>query len=74
MLHPARMVFKLFGVLSVIILCRISNAAPLVAIPDQDWGYVEVRPGAHMFWWLYGSTHKDSRDQKPLVMWLQVSH
>ena len=22
------------------------------AVPDQDWGYVDVRTGAHMFWWL----------------------
>lgn len=40
-------------------------------IPDQDWGYVDVRTGAHMFWWLYGSSAPD-RDNKPLVMWLQV--
>jgi len=22
------------------------------SIPDQDWGYVSVRPKAHMFWWV----------------------
>uniref|UniRef100_A0A672Z149 Carboxypeptidase n=1 Tax=Sphaeramia orbicularis TaxID=375764 RepID=A0A672Z149_9TELE len=33
----------------------------------QVWDYVEVRPGAHMFWWLYSA---DSPDL-PLVMWLQ---
>ncbi|XP_041633736.1 retinoid-inducible serine carboxypeptidase [Cheilinus undulatus] len=33
----------------------------------EAWGYVEVRDGAHMFWWLY---YADSMDL-PLVMWLQ---
>ena len=41
-------------------------------VPDQKWGYVTVRPDAHMFWWLYGSTGSD-RDTRPLVMWLQVN-
>lgn len=44
------------------------------AIPDEDWGYVDVRPGAHMFWWLYGSTSTTSplpREQQPIVLWLQ---
>lgn len=36
----------------------------------EEWGYVTVRPGAHMFWWLYRSP-LDWQD-KPLVMWLQV--
>uniref|UniRef100_A0A8C2WZH8 Carboxypeptidase n=1 Tax=Cyclopterus lumpus TaxID=8103 RepID=A0A8C2WZH8_CYCLU len=33
----------------------------------EAWSYVEVRNGAHMFWWLY---YADSLDL-PLVMWLQ---
>lgn len=33
----------------------------------EAWSYVEVRDGAHMFWWLYRA---DSLDL-PLVMWLQ---
>lgn len=39
----------------------------------QDWGYVEVRKGAHMFWWLYYTTNQDvsSYLEKPLVIWLQ---
>ena len=42
-------------------------------IPDQAWGYVTVRPEAHMFWWLYGCSNASvARDQQPLVMWLQV--
>ncbi|XP_070579425.1 retinoid-inducible serine carboxypeptidase-like [Ptychodera flava] len=38
--------------------------------PKQDWGYVDVRPGAHMFWWLYQSTKQPYLSQ-PLVIWLQ---
>ncbi|PSN47006.1 Retinoid-inducible serine carboxypeptidase [Blattella germanica] len=35
---------------------------------EQDWGYVTVRPGAHMFYWLY--YHSQTTSQ-PLVIWLQ---
>ncbi|KAK0161508.1 hypothetical protein PV327_009970 [Microctonus hyperodae] len=43
---------------------------------DQDWGYVTVRPTAHMFWWLYyvnspNKTVGDSVFDKPLIIWLQ---
>ncbi|KAM3598684.1 uncharacterized protein V6R79_021250 [Siganus canaliculatus] len=34
---------------------------------NEAWDYVQVRDGAHMFWWLYSA---DSPDL-PLVMWLQ---
>lgn len=39
----------------------------------EAWDYVEVREGAHMFWWLYyaDSQSAESKDL-PLVMWLQV--
>ncbi|XP_033826482.1 retinoid-inducible serine carboxypeptidase isoform X2 [Periophthalmus magnuspinnatus] len=38
----------------------------------ETWGYVTVRDGAHMFWWLYyaDSPSAEYRDL-PLVMWLQ---
>ena len=39
-------------------------------IPDETWGYVEVRRGAFMFWWLYGADSVQ-REDKPLLMWLQ---
>lgn len=32
------------------------------------WDYVNVRPNAHMFYWVY--EHKDV-DNKPFIMWLQ---
>ncbi|XP_036445928.1 retinoid-inducible serine carboxypeptidase [Colossoma macropomum] len=35
---------------------------------NEKWGYVDIREGAHMFWWLY---YADSFKDLPLVMWLQ---
>lgn len=38
----------------------------------ESWGYVEVRDGAHMFWWLYyANSSSASYTDLPLVMWLQ---
>lgn len=38
---------------------------------DQDWGYVDVRNGAHMFYWLYRTTANVDFKTRPLVLWLQ---
>jgi len=40
----------------------------------EFWGYVSVRPGAHMFYWLYHSYHHDGYLNRPLIIWLQVRH
>ncbi|XP_074590468.1 serine carboxypeptidase-like 51 [Curcuma longa] len=39
----------------------------------EEWGYVEVRPGAHMFWWLYRSPQRvdDGSTPWPTILWLQ---
>ncbi|XP_057954452.1 serine carboxypeptidase-like 51 isoform X2 [Malania oleifera] len=39
----------------------------------EQWGYVEVRPRAHMFWWLYRSPHRVRNSSKPwpTILWLQ---
>lgn len=38
----------------------------------EEWGYVDVRDGAHMFWWLYYADSPSlSYTELPLVMWLQ---
>ena len=39
----------------------------------EIWAYVEVRPGAHMFWWLYYTYHPDGHLNRPIVIWLQVT-
>ncbi|CAL1686270.1 unnamed protein product [Lasius platythorax] len=39
---------------------------------EQEWGFVEVRPNASMFWWLYYTTADvKSYYDKPLIIWLQ---
>ncbi|XP_062195851.1 serine carboxypeptidase-like 51 isoform X2 [Phragmites australis] len=49
-----------------------SNAA---GTPDgsEEWGYVQVRPKAHMFWWLYHSSQRvdNGTTPWPTVLWLQ---
>lgn len=39
----------------------------------EEWGYVEVRPKAHMFWWLYKSPYRVDHPNKPwpIILWLQ---
>lgn len=40
---------------------------------SEEWGYVEVRPKAHMFWWLYKSPYRVENSTKPwpIILWLQ---
>ncbi|KAL4605675.1 hypothetical protein ACB092_09G047800 [Castanea dentata] len=40
---------------------------------SEHWGYVEVRPKAHMFWWLYRSPFRVEDPSKPwpTILWLQ---
>nr|CAB3495706.1 unnamed protein product [Digitaria exilis] len=40
---------------------------------SERWGYVEVRPKAHLFWWYYKSPHRTSTKAKPwpTILWLQ---
>ena len=67
------LIAMLTTLLSVFLLFRSSAGHLPYNIPDNTSGYVDVRPSAHMFWWLYGSTNPDiPRNQLPLVMWLQV--
>lgn len=41
--------------------------------PSAKWGYSEVRPGAHMFWYLEPCRHCSQLPptSRPLVIWLQ---
>ncbi|XP_047056880.1 serine carboxypeptidase-like 51 [Lolium rigidum] len=50
-----------------------SAAAFGTADGSEEWGYVEVRPKAHMFWWLYRSPHRVDNGSTPwpTVLWLQ---
>ncbi|XP_068148547.1 retinoid-inducible serine carboxypeptidase [Drosophila tropicalis] len=39
---------------------------------EQDWGFVDVRTGAHMFYWLYYTTANVTKyTERPLAIWLQ---
>ncbi|KAH8395665.1 hypothetical protein KR222_005951, partial [Zaprionus bogoriensis] len=39
---------------------------------EQDWNYVEVREGAHLFYWLhYTTANVSDYTERPLVIWLQ---
>ena len=58
--------------LAFLVLSCVCSPINCATIPDEDSGFVDVRHGAHMFWWLYGCSDRDARDQKPLVVWLQV--
>jgi serine carboxypeptidase 1 len=50
-----------------VVLCLTNSQT----IPDEDWGYVNIRANANLFWWLYGSQNLSKRAQQPLVIWLQ---
>ncbi|XP_042442406.1 serine carboxypeptidase-like 51 [Zingiber officinale] len=48
-------------------------AASGTADGSEEWGYVQVRPKAHMFWWLYRSAQRTDAGPTPwpTVLWLQ---
>ncbi|XP_045801771.1 serine carboxypeptidase-like 51 [Trifolium pratense] len=39
---------------------------------SEEWGYVQVRPKAHMFWWHYKSPYRveNSSEPWPIILWL----
>ncbi|XP_066498465.1 retinoid-inducible serine carboxypeptidase isoform X2 [Hoplias malabaricus] len=57
---------------ALLIVFNISRGWSVPVQGKEDWGYVDVRDGAHMFWWLYYSSGSNFKDL-PLVMWLQVN-
>ncbi|KAG0524078.1 hypothetical protein BDA96_07G178900 [Sorghum bicolor] len=63
------------GALAALLLLVCAAAAGGGGTPDgsEEWGYVEVRPKAHMFWWLYHSPQRvdNGTTPWPTVLWLQ---
>lgn len=69
--------------LSHILLLQLLLLCCLFALPSyadissgtsdgaEEWGYTDVRPGAHMFWWLYYNEKDSTPSNLPLVLWLQ---
>lgn len=54
-----------------VVLIITGSCVPVQA--KESWAYVDVRDGAHMFWWLYyANSSSGSYENLPLVMWLQV--
>ncbi|XP_071675219.1 serine carboxypeptidase-like 51 isoform X1 [Lolium perenne] len=71
-----RPLLALLSLLLCLALLRASSAASVTAgTPDgtERWGFVEVRPKAHLFWWYYKSPQRVSTPSKPwpTVLWLQ---
>uniref|UniRef100_A0A5B7A3I8 Carboxypeptidase n=1 Tax=Davidia involucrata TaxID=16924 RepID=A0A5B7A3I8_DAVIN len=64
-------------VVSVLFLVPLFHGGIAIAARTQDgseeWGYVEVRPKAHMFWWYYRSPYRVQCPNKPwpIIIWLQ---
>ncbi|XP_034668369.1 retinoid-inducible serine carboxypeptidase [Drosophila subobscura] len=59
-------------VLALVSVGEMATARKGFGPGDQDWGYVDVREGAHMFYWLYYTTANVSHyTERPLVLWLQ---
>uniref|UniRef100_A0A8C5BNF9 Carboxypeptidase n=1 Tax=Gadus morhua TaxID=8049 RepID=A0A8C5BNF9_GADMO len=50
---------------------RLLNTGRRPSPGKEAWGYVDVREGAHMFWWLYYADGPASYQDLPLVLWLQ---
>lgn len=55
---------------AAVLLLSLSGGlvAGRAARAGEDWGYVSVRDGANLFWWLYPAAGNSSA---PLVLWLQ---
>ncbi|XP_011299264.1 retinoid-inducible serine carboxypeptidase-like [Fopius arisanus] len=65
----------IWAVVTYLLLNGIAEGRKGFGPGEQDWGFVKVRPGAHMFWWLYYVTppsgEKVNVYERPLVIWLQ---
>ncbi|GJN41021.1 hypothetical protein PR202_gn00342 [Eleusine coracana subsp. coracana] len=75
-LHYPRALLPLLLLLLCLSSFRAGSAASVTTgTPDGSelWGYVEVRPKAHLFWWYYKSPQRTPMPGKPwpTVLWLQ---
>uniref|UniRef100_A0A0D9XAX1 Carboxypeptidase n=1 Tax=Leersia perrieri TaxID=77586 RepID=A0A0D9XAX1_9ORYZ len=67
----ALLLLLLYCTATVFVLQIPSAAAAGTADGSEEWGYVQVRPKAHMFWWLYRSPQRVKNRPWPTVLWLQ---
>jgi serine carboxypeptidase 1 len=49
----------------------VAHMSQVSSDPEQAWSYVTVRPKAHIFYWLYFTTHASGYKERPLILWLQ---
>lgn len=69
--------FFLSLLVPLLLLFVLFHARKATALSSKDgmesWGYVQVRPKAHMFWWYYKSPNRiqDSDQPWPIILWLQ---
>ncbi|XP_027120538.1 serine carboxypeptidase-like 51 [Coffea arabica] len=60
-----------------LLLVLLFHVGIATAVKTEDgseaWGYVPVRPKAHMFWWYYRSPNRihDPKKPWPIILWLQ---
>ncbi|XP_068140418.1 retinoid-inducible serine carboxypeptidase [Drosophila tropicalis] len=67
-----RINYQILGVLLLQWLIGSGQARRGFGPGEQDWDYVQVRDGAHLFYWLYYTTANVTRyTERPLVIWLQ---
>ncbi|KQJ99393.1 serine carboxypeptidase-like 51 [Brachypodium distachyon] len=74
MAAPGRLLLlSCIAALLLLVLAPNGAAAAGTADGSEEWGYVQVRPKAHMFWWLYRSPHRvdNASTPWPTVLWLQ---
>ncbi|KAL1811221.1 hypothetical protein ACET3Z_021286 [Daucus carota] len=62
-----------FVLLFVLLINNGAMSARTTPDGSEQWGYVEVRPKAHMFWWYYRSPQRTQDPNKPwpVILWLQ---
>lgn len=59
-------------ILTIFILIGVVSPMKITSdIKDEDWGYVQPRKSANMFWWFYGAENASERQKLPLILWLQ---
>ncbi|KAL1191043.1 Serine carboxypeptidase-like 51 [Cardamine amara subsp. amara] len=70
-----RSVIAYLLILCLLVSCNNGGAKTVRSYSDgsEAWGYVEVRPKAHMFWWHYKSPYRVEDPSKPwpIILWLQ---
>ncbi|XP_054615900.1 retinoid-inducible serine carboxypeptidase isoform X1 [Dunckerocampus dactyliophorus] len=66
------MVRAIVGIVLPLLIAIASKGSSSPLAGKEVWDYVDVRDGAHMFWWLYYADNPSVKYQQlPLVMWLQ---